>query len=132
MIIREYSPRRSRGEYFPIITSPSTNNYCSIFTQVSCVLGTEFILISFISFSNFDKTASRHFANFDFGQFDQSTCRICYIYLCKNTISTYSYFEFQIQYSRTSYPCIPFEALRDRNEKVKLTSKENLMSFEVD
>ena len=36
MIIGEYSPRRSRGEYSPIITEPEpNNNYCfSINTQV--------------------------------------------------------------------------------------------------
>jgi hypothetical protein len=40
-----------RGEYFPIITEPEANNYFSIFTQVFCVFGTEFILISLISLS---------------------------------------------------------------------------------
>ena len=34
MIIGEYSPRRSRGEYSPIITEPEANNCFSIFTQV--------------------------------------------------------------------------------------------------
>ena len=34
MIIGEYSPRRSRGEYSPIITEPSANNCFSINTQV--------------------------------------------------------------------------------------------------
>ena len=33
MIIGEYSARRSRGEYSPIITSPSANNCFSINTQ---------------------------------------------------------------------------------------------------
>ena len=57
MIIGEYSPRRSRGEYkeyseySPIITEPEANNCFSIFTQVFCVFGTEFILISLISLS---------------------------------------------------------------------------------
>jgi hypothetical protein len=32
-IIGEYSPRRSRGEYSPIITEPEANNCFSIFTQ---------------------------------------------------------------------------------------------------
>ena len=49
MIIGEYSPRRSRGEYSPIITEPEANNCFSIFTQVFCDFGTEFILISLIS-----------------------------------------------------------------------------------
>jgi midasin len=31
VIIGEYSPRRSRGEYFPIITEPESNNCFSIF-----------------------------------------------------------------------------------------------------
>ena len=48
MIIGEYSPRQSRGEYSPIITEPETNNCFSIFTQVFCVFGTEFILILLI------------------------------------------------------------------------------------
>ena len=34
MIIGEYSPRRSRGEYSPIITEPEANNCFSINTQV--------------------------------------------------------------------------------------------------
>ena len=34
MIIDEYSPRRSRGEYSPIITEPEANNCFSINTQV--------------------------------------------------------------------------------------------------
>ena len=34
MIIGEYSPRRSRGEYSPIITEPEANNCFSITTQV--------------------------------------------------------------------------------------------------
>ena len=51
VIIGEYSPRRSRGEYSPIITEPEANNCFSIFTQVFCVFGTEFILISLISLS---------------------------------------------------------------------------------
>ena len=51
MIIGEYSPKRSRGEYSPIINEPEANNCFSIFTQVFCVLGTEFILISLISLS---------------------------------------------------------------------------------
>ena len=34
MIIGEYSLRRSRGEYSPIITEPETNNCFSINTQV--------------------------------------------------------------------------------------------------
>ena len=57
MIIGEYSPRRSRGEYFPKITEPEANNCFSIFTQV--------ILILFIFFvRNLYKTAaSRHFVN---------------------------------------------------------------------
>jgi hypothetical protein len=38
VIIGEYSPRRSRGEYSPIITEPEANNCFSIFTQV-CFLG---------------------------------------------------------------------------------------------
>ena len=33
MIIGEYSPRRSRGEYSPIITEPEANNCFSINTQ---------------------------------------------------------------------------------------------------
>jgi hypothetical protein len=37
VIIGEYSPRRSRGEYFPIITEPEGNNCFSICTQVFCV-----------------------------------------------------------------------------------------------
>jgi hypothetical protein len=37
VIIGEYSPRRSRGEYSPIITEPDANNCFSIFTQVFCV-----------------------------------------------------------------------------------------------
>ena len=36
-IIRENSPRRSRGEYSPIIIEPEANNCFSIFTQVFCV-----------------------------------------------------------------------------------------------
>jgi hypothetical protein len=35
----------------PIITEPEGNNCLSIFTQVFCVFGTEFILISLISLS---------------------------------------------------------------------------------
>ena len=34
MIIGEYLPRRSRGEYSPIITEPEANNCFSINTQV--------------------------------------------------------------------------------------------------
>ena len=34
MIIGEYSPRRSRGEYSQIITEPEANNCFSINTQV--------------------------------------------------------------------------------------------------
>ena len=34
MIIGEYSPRRSRGEYSPIITEPEASNIFSINTQV--------------------------------------------------------------------------------------------------
>ena len=34
MIIGEYSPRRSRGEYLPIITEPEANNCFSVYTQV--------------------------------------------------------------------------------------------------
>ena len=34
MIIGEYSPRRSRGEYSPIITEPEANNCFSVNTQV--------------------------------------------------------------------------------------------------
>ena len=34
MIIGEYSPRRSRGEYSPMITEPEANNCFSINTQV--------------------------------------------------------------------------------------------------
>ena len=34
MIIGEYSPRPSRGEYSPIITEPEANNCFSINTQV--------------------------------------------------------------------------------------------------
>ena len=34
MIIGEYSPRRSRGEYSPTITEPEANNCFSISTQV--------------------------------------------------------------------------------------------------
>ena len=34
MIIGEYSPRRSPGEYSPIITEPEANNCFSINTQV--------------------------------------------------------------------------------------------------
>jgi hypothetical protein len=39
VIIGEYSPGRSRGEYSPIITEPEAevNNCFSIFTQVVCV-----------------------------------------------------------------------------------------------
>ena len=61
MIIGEYSPRRSRGEYSPIITEPEANNCFSIFV----FFGTEFILILLISLSvyNFHITASRHFEN---------------------------------------------------------------------
>ena len=43
VIIGEYSPRRSRREYFPKVTKPEANNCFSIFTQV--------ILILFISLS---------------------------------------------------------------------------------
>ena len=57
MIIGEYSPRRSRGEYSPIITEPEANNCFSIFTQAFMFFQTEFILISLISLSvNFHKT----------------------------------------------------------------------------
>ena len=57
MIIGEYSPRRSRGEFSPKITEPEVNNCFSIFTEV--------ILILFISLSVIcTKTAaSRHFVN---------------------------------------------------------------------
>ena len=56
MIIREYSPRQSRGEYFPKITEPEANNCFSIFTQV--------ILIVYFFVRNLYKTvASRHFVN---------------------------------------------------------------------
>ena len=34
MIIGEYSPRQSQGEYSPIITEPEANNCFSINTQV--------------------------------------------------------------------------------------------------
>ena len=34
MIISEYSPRQSRGEYSPIITEPEANNCFSINTHV--------------------------------------------------------------------------------------------------
>ena len=53
MIIGEYSPRQSRGEYSPIITEPEAeaNNCFIFFSQVFCVFGTEFILISLISLS---------------------------------------------------------------------------------
>jgi hypothetical protein len=44
VIIGEYSPRRSRGEYSPIIREPEANNCFSNFTQVFCVFfGTDFI-----------------------------------------------------------------------------------------
>ena len=33
MIIGEYSPRRSRGEYSPVITEPEANNCFSINTR---------------------------------------------------------------------------------------------------
>ena len=73
VIIGEYSPRRSRGEYSPIITEPEANNCFSIFTQAFMFFETEFILISLISLSvNFHKTGSRHFENFCFVIF---TCR---------------------------------------------------------
>ena len=39
VIIGEYSPRRSRGEYSPIITEPDANNCFSIFTQSFVFLG---------------------------------------------------------------------------------------------
>jgi hypothetical protein len=48
VIIGEYSPRRSRGEYSPIITEPEANNCFSIFTQAFVFFETEFILISLI------------------------------------------------------------------------------------
>jgi NADH:ubiquinone oxidoreductase subunit 3 (subunit A) len=51
VIIGEYSPRRSRGDHSPIITEPEANNCFSIFTQVFCVFGPEFVLISLISLS---------------------------------------------------------------------------------
>ena len=35
MIIGEYSPRRSQGEYSPKITEPEANNCFSIFTHSS-------------------------------------------------------------------------------------------------
>ena len=85
MIIGKYSPRQSRGEYFPKITEPEANNCFSIFTQVilykfsiftqviitqvSFSIFTQVILhklILFISLSvlNLHKTAaSRHFVN---------------------------------------------------------------------
>ena len=47
VIIGEYSPGRSRGEYSPIITEPEANNCFSIFV----FFWTEFILISLISLS---------------------------------------------------------------------------------
>ena len=53
----EYSPRRSQGEYSPIITEPEANNCFSNFTRLLyfyksfVVFGTEFILISLISLS---------------------------------------------------------------------------------
>jgi hypothetical protein len=69
----EYSLRRSRGEYSPIITEPEANNCFSTLTKSFVLFGTEFILISLISLSvNFHKMASRHFANFGFVIF---TCR---------------------------------------------------------
>ena len=34
VIIGEYSPRRGRGQYSPIITEPEANNFFSINTQV--------------------------------------------------------------------------------------------------
>ena len=42
-----FAPRRSPGEYSPIITEPEANNCFSIFV----FFGTEFILISLISLS---------------------------------------------------------------------------------
>ena len=56
MIIGEYSPRRSRGKYSPIITEPKANNCFSIFTQVFVFFETEFILISLSV--NFHKTVA--------------------------------------------------------------------------
>jgi hypothetical protein len=65
VIIGEYSPRGSRGEYSPLITEPEANNCFSIFTQAFVFFETEFILISLISLSvNFHKTGSRHQAPF--------------------------------------------------------------------
>jgi hypothetical protein len=59
VIIGEYLPRQSHGEYSPIITEPEANNCFSIFTQAFVFFETEFILILLISLSvNFHKTGS--------------------------------------------------------------------------
>jgi hypothetical protein len=67
VIIGEYSPRRSRGEYSRIITEPEANHCFSICTQAFVYFETEFILISLIYLLiNVHKTGSRHFEYFCF------------------------------------------------------------------
>ena len=51
MIIGEYSPRRSRGEYSLVITEPEANNCFSNLHKSFVFFGTEFILILLICLS---------------------------------------------------------------------------------
>jgi hypothetical protein len=99
---------RSRGEYSSIITEPEANICLSIFAQVFCVFW-DWIYFNFayLFISNIHKTASPilqisvllyspvgKYNSLIRKQFDQSTCTICYIHLCKNTKNTYSVFEY--------------------------------------
>jgi hypothetical protein len=70
-----FTPRRSRGEYSPIIIEPEANNCFSIVTQVCFFVFWDWIYFTAFAYfliSNFHKTASRHFVNFGFVIF---TCR---------------------------------------------------------
>ena len=104
MIIGEYSPRQSRGEYSPIITEPEANNCFSIFTQAFCVFWDLITLISLsvtstkwlaaiLKISILLYSPVGEYSSFyvlKYVKFDHSICRICYIHLCKNTNRVYS------------------------------------------
>ena len=75
MIIGEFSPRRSRGEYSPIITEPEANNCFSIFTQVFCVFWDRiYFNFAYFFISNFHKKAIYYTSN--------SNCPIRKLSLC--------------------------------------------------
>ena len=107
MIIGEYSPRRSRGEYSPKITEPEANNCFSIFTQVNLQNNWPFIKFYYFCWRKKTKMAFRQFVNLFLllyspvseykechVKFYQSQRRISYIHLCKNTKLNYNIYLF--------------------------------------